>query len=404
MSIHDTTSKRVLAIAAAIACVAVVGIGLSLSVPLLAFALEGRGASGTFIGVNTAMAGLATIVVAPFIPWGATHLGVRGLLFAALVLGASTFIGFWAADQLWLWFPLRFLFGASLAVLFVLSEFWINAVAPPKKRGLVMGIYATSLSLGFAAGPTLLAVLDRNSATPYYVGALLFLAAALPIASAGKLAPKLSQPPASHFMVYLKAAPSAVLAAFVFGAVETGGMSFLPLYGLRLGYGETAATMLVSLLALGNVLVQIPIGWVADRMDKRRMLLVLACIGAVGAAFLPLVANRTAVLFPLVAVWGGLVAGLYTVGLAHLGSRFTGPDLAAANATFVVMYSLGILAGPPMLGVGIDLWDPHGLPLTIALLFAGYIAVVLIRAKERRLTAQTRAERQADRAAAREKA
>ncbi|HVV92825.1 MAG TPA: MFS transporter [Hyphomicrobiales bacterium] len=374
--------QRVQAIGAAITCVATVGIGLSLSVPLLAFAMQARGASATLIGLNTAMAGLATILVAPLVPRTAMHIGVRPLLLLALAVGAATFIGFWLSSPLWLWFPLRFLFGASLAVLFVLSEFWINDVAPDHARGLVMGIYSTALALGFAAGPTLLAAIDRDGPLPYVVGAALFVVAALPLGFAGALAPAIHEPPQSHLFVYLRAAPSAVIAAFVFGAVETGGMSFLPLYGLAMGYGDVASMLLVSILALGNVLVQIPLGFVSDRMDRRRLLILLAVVGALGAAVMPLIAHQTALLFPVVAVWGGLVAGLYTVGLAHLGSQFRGSDLAAANATYILMYSVGILAGPPVLGLGLDIWNPNGLPLTIALLFAIYLFVVIFHVKE----------------------
>jgi MFS family permease len=180
----------------------------------------------------------------------------------------------------------------------------------------------------------------------------------------------------------MRAAPSAVIAAFVFGAVETGGMSFLPLYGLSQGYGDVAAALLVSILALGNVLVQIPLGFVSDRMDRRRLLILLALVGAAGAALLPLMAHRTLLLFPLVAIWGGLVGGLYTVGLAHLGSKFRGSELAAANATYIQLYSAGILLGPPILGIGLDVWYPNGMPATIALLFLIYLVVVVARGRE----------------------
>jgi MFS family permease len=376
--------RQVQAIAAATACIGVVGIGLSLSIPLLAFALEARGVSGTLIGLNTAMAGIATIVIAPFIPQLAARIGVRGLIVGALALGAATFIAFWYAGPLWLWFPLRFLMGVSLAVLFVLSEFWINAAAPERARGLVMGIYATVLSLGFAAGPTILALFDRGTIIPYLIAAALFVAAALPVAFAGGLAPKLDHSPAGNIVAYLLAAPSAIAAAFVFGAVETGGMSFLPLYGLRMGYGDVTAALLVSILTLGNVLVQIPLGFVSDKVDRRKLLLSLGIIGFVGASLMPLVAHRTEILFPVVAVWGGLIAGLYTVGLAHLGAQFKGAQLAGANATFVMLYSLGMLAGPPLMGVGLDIWDPHGMPVVIAALFALYVAVVVFRLRKRR--------------------
>lgn len=396
MSVFEDSRSQVLAIATAILCIAVVGAGLSLSIPLLSFVLEQRGVSGTVIGLNTAMGGIATIMVAPFIPQLAARLGVRLLLIGALLLGAAVFVAFYFVGPLWLWFPLRFLYGASLAVLFVLSEFWINAAAPERSRGLVMGIYATVLSVGFALGPTVLTLVPRETFAPYLIGASLFLLAMIPVALAGRLAPKVEYSQHSSILMFLRAAPIAIMAAFVFGAVETGGMSFLPLYGLRMGYGETAAALLVSILAVGNVVVQIPIGLISDKVDRRKLLLILGAVGTAGAALMPLVATRTEILFPIVAIWGGLVAGLYTVGLAHLGAEFKGTQLAGANATFVIMYSMGMLAGPPVMGLGIDLWNPHGLPASIAALFGIYTLIVArrmwTRSRRERFAVQARAE------------
>jgi MFS family permease len=396
MSVFEDSRSQVLAIATAILCIAVVGAGLSLSIPLLSFVLEQRGVSGTVIGLNTAMGGIATIMVAPFIPQLAARLGVRLLLIGALLLGAAVFVAFYFVGPLWLWFPLRFLYGASLAVLFVLSEFWINAAAPERSRGLVMGIYATVLSVGFALGPTVLTLVPRETFAPYLIGASLFLLAMIPVALAGRLAPKVEYSQHSSILMFLRAAPIAIMAAFVFGAVETGGMSFLPLYGLRMGYGETAAALLVSILAVGNVVVQIPIGLISDKVDRRKLLLILGAVGTAGAALMPLVATRTEILFPIVAIWGGLVAGLYTVGLAHPGAEFKGTQLAGANATFVIMYSMGMLAGPPVMGLGIDLWNPHGLPASIAALFGIYTLIVArrmwTRSRRERFAVQARAE------------
>jgi MFS family permease len=376
---REFTRSQILAIAVAIACITIVGIGLSLSVPLLSFVLAERGISRTMIGLNTAMGGVATILAAPFIPRLAAIVGVRALLAGALVLGAAVFIAFYVVWPFWLWFPLRFLYGVALAVLFVLSEFWINAAAPERSRGLVMGVYATCLSLGFAIGPTILAVVDRGSFAPYAIGAVLFLVALLPVGLAGRVAPELGRHGSGSILVYLRAAPSAIAAGLVFGAVETGAMSFLPLYGLRLGYEAATAALLVTVMAVGNVLIQVPIGVVSDRVDRRKLLLALGIIGTLGAAAMPFVAAQPVALFTLIAVWGGLVAGLYTVGLAHLGARFRGDELAGANATFVMMYSLGLLIGPPLLGFGMDVVDPHGLPVAISLLCGAYVLLVIYR-------------------------
>jgi MFS family permease len=72
-------------------------------------------------------------------------------------------------------------------------------------------------------------------------------------------------------------------------------------------------------------------------------------------------------------MWGGVGGSLYAVGLAHLGSRYSGADLASANAAFVMLYALGMLLGPPIVGLGMDLISPNGLFFAIAVLLAPYL-------------------------------
>ena len=82
-----------------------------------------------------------------------------------IVIGALAFLGFYFAPAFWMWFPLRVVLHVALTVLFILSEFWISASAPPERRGFVLGIYATVLSLGFALGPCLFCA-DRQRRLP----------------------------------------------------------------------------------------------------------------------------------------------------------------------------------------------------------------------------------------------
>lgn len=374
----------ILSITAAIACIVAVGIGLSLSIPLISFALDAKGASRTVIGLNSAMGGVATLVCAPFISGWARRFGVRPVLLWAVALGIVSFLGFLVIEPLWAWFPLRFVFGVALTVLFVLSEYWINAVAPEERRGLVLSIYVTALSLGFAAGPQILTMVGTSGPAPYLVGSALFAISMLPVLIARGVAPSIEEEPSRGFAAFLWAAPAATLAALVFGAAETGAFALLPLYGIATGLDVAAATTLVSFVSLGNLVFQVPLGLVADRIDRRVVLLFCASVGAIGMAtmaFVPM--SRTALLI-LLFVWGGIVAGLYTVGLAHLGGRFRGADLAQANAAFVVMYSAGLIVGPPLAGFGMDLWPPTGLPATLAALFAAYVVVVVFRLRSSR--------------------
>ena len=138
---------------AAISTVSIVGIGLSLTIPLLSMRLEQAQVPAWFNGVNTAVAGLATLVGAPFVPRVAQRVGVWRLLVAALVVGVATLFAFAMTDRPALWLALRLPFGFALTTLFVIGEYWVVAAAPPARRGFVMGVYSTVLSLGFAIGP-----------------------------------------------------------------------------------------------------------------------------------------------------------------------------------------------------------------------------------------------------------
>lgn len=362
------------AITAAITCVAVVGIGLSLTIPLLSIAMARMGASSTLVGVNTAVAGLASILTVPFVPRLAARVGVVRLLLAAIGLGAACLAAFPLLPSLGAWFVIRFLFSTSLGALFVLSEYWISEAAPPARRGLVIGIYATVLSVGLAVGPALLSLLGTEGATPYLAGAGLFLAGMLPLLLARGLSPGIAHDPTMRIAGYLRLAPTATLAALVYGAVETGGFAILPLYALRFGHAPETAAGLVSALALGNVVFQIPLGWLADRIDRRIVLAAASLGGGLLAALIPLAAASAPLLVALLFVWGGLVGTLYTVGLAHLGASVSGPALAGANAAFVMLYNVGLMLGPPVIGGGMDLMPPHGFAVAVAAVLLAYAA------------------------------
>lgn len=367
---HGTVeAERVAAITAAIACVAVVGIGLSLSIPLLSIEMERRGASSTLIGLNTAVGGLASIGTVPFVPGLAARVGVVPLLCFALTVAAASLAAFPFVPGIAPWFPLRLVFSAMLGALFVLSEYWISAAAPPARRGLVMGIYATVLAAGFAVGPALLAFVGTEGPLPYLAGAGLVLAGGLPILLARGLSPAVPESSGRRLSGYLRLAPGALLAALTYGAVETGIFAILPLYGLRLGYDAPSAAGLVSLIALGNVLFQIPFGWLADRLDRRAVLLAASLGGAAGSALIPAASGSPVMLGCLLVVWGGLAGTLYTVGLAALGSRAPASDLAGANAAFVMLYNAGLILGPPLIGGGLDLAPPHGFAWALLVLF-----------------------------------
>jgi MFS family permease len=365
---------------AAVAAISAVGLAIGLGLPLLSIIMEKRGISPTLIGINSAMAGVAAMVAAPFTTRLAHGLGTSTTMLLAIVLAAISGLGFYYIENFWLWFPLRLVFHGAITTLFILSEFWINAAAPPRRRGLVLGIYATVLSLGFAAGPLLFSLLGSQGVLPFAVGAMIILLAAVPIFIARRESPIITEKPEAHFMRYVLLVPTATAAVFVFGAVEVGGLSLFPIYATRAGFSEPQAALLLTVMGIGNMAFQIPLGMVSDRMrDRRGLLTIMAVIGLIGALSLPLVSQNWILMAVVLFVWGGCVAGLYTVGLSHLGSRLVGADLAAANAAFIFCYAVGTVVGPQAIGGAMDVSGNDGFAWAIVAFFGFYLVLSLGR-------------------------
>ncbi|MBW8909067.1 MAG: MFS transporter [Mesorhizobium sp.] len=366
---------------AAISSISVVGIAIGLGMPLLSVILETRGHSASMIGLNTAVAGLASIAGAPLATPLAMRFGVAWTMIAMIATGALAFVGFHFAPDFWMWFPLRVVLHIALTVLFILSEFWISTSAPPQRRGLVLGIYATVLSLGFAAGPWLFAHLGSSGFRPFGVIIALVTLAAIPVLAARNESPTIvADSETSHFLRYIWLVPTATFAVLVFGAVETGGFALFPIYGNRIGYSEADAALLLTMIGLGNVLLQIPMGMISDRVsDRRYLLLGCATVGLIGTAFMPFFAQNWHLMAALLFVWGGVVAAMYTIGLAHLGSQLSGHELASANAAFVLCYGVGMVLGPQAIGIGMDAFGPSGFGWSLAFFFAAYMALVSVR-------------------------
>lgn len=377
---HEIEQVDWVSAGAAIASISAVGIALGLGLPLLSVILEQRGVSASLIGANTAVAGIASLLAAPLITPIARRLGVRLSMLIAIALSGISALGFYFLTPFWTWFPLRLVFHFAITALFVLSEFWITAAAPPGKRGFVLGIYATVLSLGFAAGPFIFSQVGSTGILPFAIGAGVIFASAIPLFFAWNRQPALGERQRGSFWRYIFAVPTATGAVLIFGAVESGGFALFPIYGERLGFSESSAALLLTAIGLGNVLMQIPIGLVSDRVrDRRSLLSLFALIGLIGTLSLPLVAQDWMLMATLLFLWGGVVAGLYTVGLAHLGSKLAGSELASANAAFIFCYSAGMLVGPQAIGSSMDLFGANGFAWALALFFGLYLVLTLGR-------------------------
>jgi len=379
----DSLSPRDLrrSLGAVYACIFANGLGMGLSLPLFSLLLERNGVSATLIGANVMTGAVAMIIVTPFIPALAARFGTVRFLVACYAIAAACLIGFRAADSLLLWFVFRFVLNAALQGLFVASEVWINQIAPERMRGRLIAIYTAIFSAGFALGPGIIQLLGTQGWAPFIAGSVTMMAALIPlVVVARRLVPVIEHAKAGAMFGFVFSSPSAAGAALCYGAVEACAGAFLAIYAVRQGIAETQSTLLIGALGLGNMLLVPFIGWLADKTDRRHVLIGcgIACIAA--AAFLPMIRAIGPWELGIVLRWGGVITANYAVGLAHLGARFRGGELAAANSAFAIIYATGTMVGPSLGGLAMDLWNPHGLVVVLALIPAVFVMVTAWRA------------------------
>ena len=364
-----TVRQRWLSLAVIISSMAVTSLIYGFSYPLLALSLEQRGVDEILIGLNTAAQGLSVFAAAPLAMPTISRFGVARVMIASVVLSLALFCSLAVFQHVHVWFVIRFLLGAVNTLLWIAGETWINAVATEQTRGRLVGLYSTALAAGFALGPLVLAQTGTAGWTPFAAGAAMIAISGVPLLFAGSLAPVFPSRSKVRLLAFLWLAPAAMMVNFTAAAADSAIITFLPIYGISLGSSESAALILITATGIGGIASQVPLGWLADRVERRALLTGCIAGAAMASLVMPLVISLTPWNWLYMFIFGGLLGGFYTLGLVILGEQFAGTELAGATAVFSSMWGVGSVAGPPVAGALMDALPPHGLPVSLVLMF-----------------------------------
>ena len=365
-----------------------VGLIFGFQPPLIALTLSRLGHSSFAIGAVTAASLIAVILCGPFYPRVIVRFGLKRCILAGIVFAAGILLLMPLRPGVPFWLVLRFIAGCALGLVWIASEIWMNNASGTESRGTVMGIYGTVFSIGIVAGPLLLEITGTQGAKPFVVGAACLVLTLLPMAVLRQVTSAAQEfTPLRGLSGALKVAPIVMLAALVAGLVESADLTLLPLFGLHAGLDERAALLLVAVFMVGNVVLQVPIGLLADRYGRRTLLGICAAASCIGPLLLQSCLDTPILLWPLLFIWGGTLYAFYSQGVALLGEEFAVENLPSANTLFVMVYCLGGVVGPSVGGIAMDLWPSWGLPVLLsgaASLMLGGLALGFARDSRRR--------------------
>ena len=359
-------SARIRTVAAISISLAVASLIHGMTLPLLSLILQRHGVDETSIGINVTAQYLTVFVAAPFVTPLLRRFGPATMIFWSLIASVGVFIALPVYVDVYVWFGLRMILGVALSFLWIAGEAWVCHVAEERNLGRTVAVYATVISIGFAAGPALLAWIGTEGWTPFLVCAGLMATAAVPMAWFRRGSPRLEGRPSAGLLRFVALAPVMMVVYLVFSGADAVMLTFLPLYGTGAGLEEWQAISLLSVIALGVIVSQPPIGWLADHVSGMLLMFILAAMMALCCAALPLAIAHTPWNAVIILGFGAAMGGVYTVSLAMMGRRFKGPDLGRAATVRSILFCVGALIAPPISGIAIDWYGPNGLPISLA--------------------------------------
>ena len=355
---------------------AVASFGHGLTMPLLSLVLDHQGVDETLIGLNAGTYFIAVFAVAPLATRLLRARGPAVLMLVSILATAVLLALLRAFPNVWLWFPLRFALGMAASFLWIAGEAWVNHSATETHRGRIIAIFGIVVSAGFALGPLILSMTGTEGWAPFLVTIALLLVAAAVLAGALGSSPKL-RGKTGPLARYVLLAPVAMFGYFVFAAGDAMLLTFLPIYAAGLGVGEVDAIRLLTVLAVGSMALQYPVGWLADRVSNYAIAAAMGAILLAGSAALPWALPLPAISIVFMFIYGGALGALYTISLVLLGRQFRGADLSAATAMLAVMFCVGAFIWPSAGGAAMDRFGGDAMPVSLIVAYALFLLIVV---------------------------
>lgn len=363
-----SSADRRRSLAAVIAASFSVGIAFGIGFPLTALTLEAWGEPKWMIGLAGAAPAIAILFALPILPWAIRKLGAVTAMTGGAILAGLGFLALAFVNDGVTWIVVRLVMSIGLAGPWLAGETWINLVARDETRGRVIALYAMAFFTGFALGPLVLSTFGTTGITPFLIGAVGTVVACLPIIVARNLAPDLSQRAHHNAFSAVHLAPIGMVCAFMSGFAETSYLSLIPNVGLAAGLDEARAIGLLSLITIGGIALQFPLGWLSDKISRLTVTFWLATLFVALSIALPFVLRMPLGASLLVLLLGGVILGFYSVGLMIVGEVVEPHNLAVANAGFLVLYQLGSIVGPATAGAAMTYSPVFGFVATVCVL------------------------------------
>jgi MFS family permease len=345
-------SAPLIAIASVVVAMALIAIGNGLMFAYIPVRLGADGFDPTWAGLivtGLSAGGLAGCILTGPLVKRVGHARAF-MVLSALIALSNAAIG--AGPMPLLWIAARALYGFAICGLFIVAQSWLNDAVPNVIRGRVMAVFYVAYVAGLGIGYATLAAIDIRTAAAPLIGITFTALSILPVGMT-----RLAQPPPPQAASVALGRAWRISPVGVAGMLAVGGLSmiisgFAPIHATAKGYSQADVALLLSAMPVGTLILQIPLGWLSDRTDRRYVL--------AGASLLAVVASvlaigfdggALAVLVVIYLIWDGASESIYSLSSAHAADRAGKDDLLALSSSMLFAWSLAGFVVPGIVTV-----------------------------------------------------
>lgn len=359
--------------------------------------MVGNGMQGTLLGIRGEIEGFSTLQMS--IVMSAYFAGFLGgsrmaptmirrvghvRVFAALASLISAVILLYPTfANPWVWALGRIVIGFGFSAVYVTAESWLNNAADNSNRGKALSLYMIVQTLGIVFSQALLLTADPSGFVLFVIPSVLVSLAITPILLSISPTPAFETTKPMTLRALAGKSPLGCFGMLILGGVFSAQFGMSSVYGAQAGLSVAQISTFVATFFIGAVLLQYPIGWISDRMDRRLLVIILSAIGVAGSiggmvfgpVFVPLLISAFVV--------GGVSNPLYSLLIAHTNDYLEHEDMAAASGGLIFINGLGAVCGPLVVGAMMENLGPGGFYLFTAVLFVILVAYASYRSTQR---------------------